>query len=120
MDDYLDRGKQGEDAAEAFLSAKGFDILERNYRHGRGEIDIIARDGEYTVFVEVKCRSNERFGSPEYAVTSGKQAQLRRVAAGYMYEHGFAELACRFDVITVEFRNGCADCRHLVNAFTQM
>jgi putative endonuclease len=120
MRDNIDLGKQGEDAAEAFLSAFGYDIIERNYQHSRGEIDIIARDGEYTVFVEVKCRTNERFGAPEYAITPNKQSQLRRVAAGYMYEHGFAELACRFDVIIVEFRSGKAECRHIPNGFTQM
>ena len=118
--EHLDTGRDGEDAAEAFLASKGFVIIERNYRYGHGEIDIIARDGDYTVFVEVKSRSNDRFGAPEYSITPGKQRQLRRVAAGYMYEHGFSELACRFDVVAVEFRNGSAACRHLVNAFTQM
>ena len=120
MFEQQDRGKQGEDEAEAFLSALGYDIIERNYQYNRGEIDIIARDADYTVFVEVKSRSNERFGAPEYSVTAGKQSQLRRVAAGYMYEHGFAELACRFDVVIVEFRNGSAECRHFINAFTKM
>ncbi|MBL0174833.1 MAG: YraN family protein [Ignavibacteria bacterium] len=117
--EHLDTGRDGEDAAEAFLASKGFVIIERNYRYGHGEIDIIARDGDYTVFVEVKSRSNNRFGAPEYSITPGSSvncAGRRR----YMYEHGFSELACRFDVVAVEFRNGSAACRHLVNAFTQM
>lgn len=74
------------------------DVLELNYRCRTGEIDIIARDGGYLVFVEVKYRKTKRAGYALEAIDSRKAGQVRRVAAVYLYEHGFPEsAACRFD-----------------------
>lgn len=122
MIDRQKLGKNGEDAAAAFLRERGWRILERNFRYGRaGEIDIIARDGEWTVFVEVKSRRSLACGAPEYAVTPSKQRQLIRLARGYMYLRGAGELLCRFDVITVEYRTGGEhSIHHYENAFTAM
>ena len=92
-------------------------ILQRNYRFERGEIDIIAEDGEELVFVEVKARRTKAFGEPEDSVTTQKQEQIQRVAEGYLFEHAISDRACRFDVVAIFFRNGKAEINHLKNAF---
>jgi putative endonuclease len=84
----------------------------------RGEIDIIARDGEALVFVEVKTRADESHGRPEESVTPGKQAQLRKIAQGFLVVHPHPGVDCRFDVIAILF-HGPDDCRleHFKDAF---
>src|SRR2546428_6795733 len=73
-------GEEGERAAARFLEARGYRILERNYRTRRGEIDLIAEDGRMLVFVEVKVRLDDRFGGPAAAITRAKQARIARLA----------------------------------------
>lgn len=88
--------------AAAYLSEKGMEIVARNYRNRTGEIDIIARDGNAYVFVEVKGRKDSRLGDPAEAVTGKKQAVIRRTAAWYRMKEGLTEdTPCRFDVVTV-------------------
>ena len=111
-------GDVGEQLACDFLKTKGYEILERNYRYGHGELDIIAKDGEMLVFVEVKTRQSQNYGPPEYSLTYGKQKQLRHIAEGYFYEHNIAEHACRFDVVTIEFLNNTHQINHIEHAFT--
>lgn len=94
-------GKLGEEIAEELLRSKGYQILKRNFRFGKGEIDIIAKDGDCLVFVEVKSRKNYEFGEPEYSITKSKQRQLKKLAEAYFYVNGIAEQLCRFDVITI-------------------
>ena len=96
-------GKLGEEIAVKFLKEKGFEIKEQNYRFGKGELDIIAIDGNETVFIEVKARQNLEMGDPVYAVTPGKVKQLKRIAELYLFDKGIEEIDCRFDVITVLF-----------------
>jgi putative endonuclease len=103
--------------ARRFLEDRGLTILETNYRFGRGEIDIIARDGEDLVFCEVKARWNDRYGPPEYAVTPKKQQQLRKVAEGYLLERGIRDQACRFDVVAIQVMGGKSEIHYLRNAF---
>lgn len=112
------KARAGEQAAAEFLERSGYTILERNYRHGHGEIDVIANDAGMLVFVEVKTRLSATYGPPEYSITYGKQKQLRRVAQGYFFEKQIAEAACRFDVITVEFDGDTPLINHIPNAFT--
>lgn len=116
----IDKGKEGENRAAEYLKNAGFEIIERNYRYGHGEIDIVAKDGEYLVFVEVKTRTSDAFGSPLYAITYGKQKQIARVAQGYLYEKKIANVPCRFDVVGVEFIGGKLRLEHIPNAFTMM
>lgn len=111
------RGAVGESLAAQFLQRGGMKILHRNYRFERGEIDIVAEDGEELVFVEVKARRSKSYGEPEEAVTEQKQEQLRKVADGYLFEHGIEGRACRFDVVAIFFHNGKADINHFKNAF---
>ncbi|MDH7516034.1 MAG: YraN family protein [Bacteroidota bacterium] len=112
--------RTSEDLAARHLSSLGYEILERNYRYGRGEIDIVAADGGTIVFVEVKARTSERFGSPETAVTAGKQRQLSRVALGWLVGHERSDVPCRFDIVAVKWSQGIASLRVIRNAFILM
>jgi putative endonuclease len=97
-------GRSGEEFACRYLTGKGYEIVARRFRMFRGEIDIIARDGETLVFVEVKARTDESHGRPEEAVTPGKQRQIRRIAQAYLVAHPHPGVACRFDVVAILFR----------------
>src|SRR3954470_17269140 len=95
-------GAEGEALAEAHLLKKGYQILRRNYKTRRGEIDIIAMDRDVTVFVEVKTFKDNRWEgvSPAENVTPAKQRQVVQTAKAYLAEIG-REVACRFDVVAV-------------------
>jgi putative endonuclease len=112
-----DKGKIGEDIAVKFLSRKGYKILKRNYRYGHGEIDIIAMDKDVLIFVEVRMKLSDKFGSPEDSVTIKKREQLKKIASAFiqMNEVNFSE--CRFDVIGITFKDGKFNINHIVNAF---
>lgn len=99
-------GAEGERAAKAYLQAKGFRILHENYSTPLGEIDLIAREGDVVVFVEVKARASGEFGPPQASVTLAKQRQIVGVAKLYLQREGLAEAACRFDVVAVTFAGG--------------
>ena len=89
--------------AAAYLEERGVTILERNYRCRMGELDLIAKDGEYLVFVEVKYRCDKESGHAAEAVDSKKQRVISRVAAYYlMSRRSTLDLPCRFDVVAVE------------------
>ncbi len=98
-------GKLGEEKAAEELRKKGLHIIETNYRFGRGELDIIAKDGDTLVFVEVKSRKDLEMGDPVYGVTPAKVKQVKRVAELYLFEKGIEDVECRFDVVTVLFEN---------------
>jgi putative endonuclease len=113
-------GKKGEEIAANLLTEKGYEILERNYRYGHGEIDIIAKDPSdgYTVFFEVKARQNLEYGEPEYAITKSKQKQIKKMAELYLFDKEILELGCRFDVVTVLLQGkGKPVVNHYENAF---
>ena len=95
-------GSARERQAAAYLEERGLKILEYNYRTARGEIDLIAREKDTLVFVEVKYRKDTAMGYPEEAVGAGKQRQIRRMAAHYLYRKGLPEdVPCRFDVVAI-------------------
>ncbi|MDE7205690.1 MAG: YraN family protein [Lachnospiraceae bacterium] len=97
------KGAEYEQAAAAYLRRCGVIILECNYRNRRGEIDLIGRDGAYTVFFEVKYRRNDKKGSPTEAVNFTKQRTICRVADYYRMKHGMGEFsAVRYDVVAIE------------------
>jgi len=91
-------GASAEEIATAYLKRKGFTILERNFRNRFGEIDIIACEKGVLVFVEVKAKVGDQFGSPEEMISPGKLAKVRRMATVYMDGQ---EQQCRIDVIAV-------------------
>ncbi len=109
-------GRAGEEAAARYLEQQGYVVLERNYRLRSGEVDIIARDGDYLVFVEVKTRSGGRFGSPFEAVDQRKQRRIARTALAYLAERN-REMPVRFDVAAVFPANGSFRVELLRNAF---
>jgi len=92
-------GRQAEESACRYLKGLGYEIVARNWRCRFGEIDIVAREGDTLVFVEVKARSSGGFGGPEAAVDRGKQERLVAAARRFIQETG-AELRARFDVVT--------------------
>ncbi|HFE36990.1 MAG TPA: YraN family protein [Gammaproteobacteria bacterium] len=95
-------GNQAESVAEAFLKKKQLKILKKNFRSPVGEIDIIAKDHETLVFVEVKFRKSADFGQPYETVTRAKQRKIIRTAQWYLQKHPkLANKACRFDVISI-------------------
>src|SRR5690606_41288119 len=92
-------GQLGEDAAVKFIVSQGYRILARNWRCPLGEIDVIALDGDQTVFIEVRTKSSKRFGSGAESVDSRKQHKLRRLAQAYIREqHLPQDMSFRFDV----------------------
>jgi len=95
------RGRAGEDAAAALLEAHGYRIVGRNVRLPGGEIDIIARDGDVVVFVEVKARANASYGSAVGAVDARKRATLRAVASDWL-QVAAPRAHARFDIVTFD------------------
>jgi putative endonuclease len=111
-------GARGEEIAADFLVEQGYRIVERNFRFRRkGEIDIVAREGEDLVFCEVKMRTNGEYGLPEYAVTPMKQKTIRMIAAAYLAVRGIRGQSCRFDVVTIRFEGFRPVMTLLRNAF---
>jgi len=111
-------GKKGEDLAVSHLKKQGIKVILRNYRQKSGEIDIIARDGDFLVFVEVKTRRSLAFGSPFEAVTHKKQAQITRVAMEYISRNNISLQACRFDVVSIVMSQArTVQIEHQKNAF---
>ena len=111
-------GKRGEDLAHRYLVRAGMPVLARNYRPGGGEveIDIVARDGEKTIFVEVKSRRTAEFGSPERAIGQEKIINIIRAARGYATRAGIDWSQVRFDIVTVVFEPALSIV-HLQDAF---
>jgi putative endonuclease len=116
--DRLSLGQTGEGAAVRYLKKKGYKIVGRRFRLLRGEIDILAYDGATLVFAEVKTRTSQAFGCPEESVTPAKQAQIRKIAQGYLAKHRLENAPCRFDVLSVMIGNDRqVMIRHFENAF---
>lgn len=100
MSEHNNIGRDGEDVAASYLMQKGYRIVARNWRYGLKEIDIVARDGETMVFVEVKTRSTLAFELPQEAVTKKKMKNLVEAADAYMLQYNI-ELEGRFDIVGV-------------------
>jgi putative endonuclease len=96
-----EKGKAGEGLASQYLENLGYQIIERNFQYGHGEIDLIANDGNELVFVEVKSRKSLEFGPPEYAITKGKLDQIKKVATAYLVQKDLHDQICRIDVVTI-------------------
>ena len=101
MNDGTRKGRAGEDEAARYLESLGYRILKRNLRGPDGEIDILARDGQTLVFVEVKARASRTFGSALGAVDARKRARIRALAADYLQFLPRAK-EVRFDVVTFD------------------
>lgn len=110
-------GDQGETLAARHLEAKGYRIVARNYRCPYGEIDIVATQDEYLVFVEVKTRRGKTAYHPGLAVNRKKQDKLRDLGSYYLSEHPDLNLQPRFDVIAVVLTAPQPTVEHIENAF---
>jgi putative endonuclease len=118
MNEARDLGRAGEEIAGAYLQKKKFKIICRGFRFHKGEIDIIARDRDTLVFIEVKTRRNLDFGRPEDAVTPLKQNQIRRLAEAYLALNNLADVPCRFDVLALSWNEeGDPQVHHIQDAF---
>lgn len=95
-------GQRGEDIGAAYLERQGYVILARNWRCSLGELDIVAREGETLVCVEVRARRGDRLGTPEESITPAKQAKLVELAQTYIQETGQTDQDWRIDVMAIE------------------
>lgn len=108
------QGRRGEARALAYLQGRGLRLLEANYRCRSGEIDLVMRHGDATVFVEVRARRNRRFGGAAASVTATKQRRLYAAARHYLMVRGTPPGPLRFDVVALE---GDEDVQWIPNAF---
>ena len=117
MTDNRKKGNMGEDAAAAYLTRKGYEILDRNYRIRDAEIDIIAKKDGVIVFVEVKLRKNSSLGSPAEAVNAAKQRKIISAAEGFIAKNNITDTDFRFDVIEIYSKINGLSINHMENAF---
>ena len=111
-------GEKSEFITAKYLSKKyGYKILERNYRNRLGEIDIIAKDGDTLVFIEVKAARTDAFGNPKWAVTPKKQRKISMIALYYLKSTGQSNTKARFDVVAIRFCNNKPIIEVVQNAF---
>lgn len=116
-------GRLGERLAAEHLEAKGYRVMDANYRFGREEVDLVcfqpnaANDGGEIVFIEVKTRRGSGFGAPEAAVDQAKQLAIRRVAEAYLHERRLMPAPVRFDVVAITLGAGPPEVVHFENAF---
>ncbi|MBC8537685.1 YraN family protein [Christensenellaceae bacterium NSJ-63] len=110
-------GDLGEALAARYLESRGMRILERKYTIRGGEIDLIAKDGAYTVFVEVKTRRSAAYGTGAESITPRKMAALWRTAEQYAQKHQLLDAPMRFDVVDIFLqRNGNPEITYIKNA----
>jgi len=109
-------GVWGENIAAEYLQKKGMQIIERNFRCRLGELDIIARQGGYWVFVEVRTRSSALCGLPQESITATKIKKVRRLAQAYLAQKLLTDVDVRFDVVAV-YSAGKTTINHIENAF---
>lgn len=112
--DAAARGAFGEAAALRILHEQGYAVLERNWRYHPYEIDIIARDQQTYVFVEVKVRKNSQFGAPEEAVTAGKLARIAEAGQRYLDQIGQSSADWRIDIVAIEMARGTIQATRLI------
>ncbi len=116
MAKHNELGKKGEELAKKMLIDKGYSIIETNWRYDKDEIDIIAKDGDELVIVEVKTRSTDFFGYPEDAVNSKKEFFLIRATESYLQENNL-DIDTRFDIVAIILNNKETKIHHIIDAF---
>lgn len=102
---YHEFGKIGEEIATKYLKQNNYEIIERNFRCKQGEIDIIAKENEEIIFIEVKTRSSIMYGRPSEAVNETKQKHIKKAAKYYVYLNKLENCYIRLDVIEIYFKN---------------
>ncbi|MGH2733980.1 MAG: YraN family protein [Actinomycetota bacterium] len=110
-------GRLGEGLAADLYGRLGFEVADRNWHCGSGELDLVLQRGDLVIFCEVKTRRSDRFGVPAEAVDGLKQARLRRLAAAWLAERSPGRVRVRFDVVSVIVRATTTEVTHLPEAF---
>lgn len=103
----------GEKIAQSYLISKGYEIVETNFYTKRGEIDIILKKDKCIIFVEVKTRTNLKFGTPAMAVNLIKKKHIKSVATTFLYLYRYQEYDVRFDVVEIFINDGKCDINHI-------
>lgn len=116
---HITLGKEGERIASDFLMKEGMQVLARNYRWRKEEIDLIVKDSDTLVFVEVKTRTHDSYGAPAKSVTRIKQRHLINAANAYIHENKF-DLDVRFDIVSIIQNSFETHIEHMKNAFYPM
>lgn len=116
MSDKIRKGREAENLAADFLTTKGYEIVERNYRYKRSEIDLIAKKGNWLVFVEVKMRSSDAFGYPEEFVDSKKVRNILDGADEYTFANNWNGNV-RYDIVSIRELSGKREILHIEDAF---
>jgi putative endonuclease len=117
MDKRKQTGRQGEDIVASHLAGKGYKIIQRNWRCPVGELDIVTQEGDTVVFVEVRTRRGQRFGTAEESITPAKQARLIELAQTYLQETAaLPHQSWRIDVVAVQLGSGLPQINHIKNA----
>jgi putative endonuclease len=116
MSDKIKKGKEGEDMAARFLMEKGFEIIERNYRYKRSEIDLIVKKNNWLIFVEVKLRSSDMYGYPEDFVDYKKAKNIIDGAEQYTYENDW-QGNVRYDIVSIRLLKDKTEIIQIEDAF---
>ncbi|MFT4525430.1 MAG: putative endonuclease [Granulosicoccus sp.] len=116
MANHNDLGNKGEDLAANLLEQKGYEVLDRNWRWGRYEVDIVAQQKDILVVAEVKTRQSNYFGEPEEFVSSAQQKRLVESANAYIEKHDL-DLEVRFDIISIIYNSRQRKVHHIEDAF---
>jgi len=116
MNQRREVGQQGETLAAEYLRERGYTIVTRNWRCAAGELDIVAELANRLIFVEVRTRRGERFGTAAESITATKRARLVALAESYLQAHTAVEQAWQIDVITVTWQGQSMTINHLENA----
>jgi len=116
MNQRREVGQQGETLAAEYLHERGYTIVTRNWRCAAGELDIVAERANRLIFVEVRTRRGERFGTAAESITATKRARLVALAESYLQAHAVSEQAWQIDVITVTWQGQSMTINHLENA----
>ena len=113
----FEKGREGESLACEFLESLGYQIVKRNFKLGKnGEIDIVAKDKDEYVFVEVKARKNANYSDPLFSIDFRKVKSIRRTAETFLYVNKLVDVSCRFDIITIDYSKSKPEVKHLINA----
>lgn len=110
-------GSWGERTAEAYLKKQGYELLERNYRCRIGELDLVMKEGDTIVFVEVKTRMSLAYGLPSESITKTKQQHIRRTAQQYVSSQRLEGWDLRLDVVEILRTEGKTYIHHITDAF---
>ncbi len=113
----IDLGRLGEALALKKIKTLGYECIAKNYRCSLGEVDLIARDGDTIVFIEIKTRKGRSLGYAKEAINERKKRQLSKVALAYLKNYGLSGTKSRFDVLAVHLGEGRPEIELVKNAF---